>query len=298
MNQKQHRKRLEYIRIGCGFAFVCMALLLIRKTEGDMQMLKAEYAEHLLIEENGNEKQLPAEKIQTNVRIQPNPTVLPVNQHQEPTMESPTYSRWERLGNAIVMDSFPDDPRQKVRKAAEINDDIIGILEAGDAATGFIVQGTDNTFYLTHDYTGQQNDAGALFLDARCTLEPRNRSMIIHGHNMRNGTAFGKLKNYRDEMYARKHPYVTITWRDTVETYEVYAVVDINADPGAEEYFKITRWDFETEEGFLMFAQYFADHSLFKFDVNVSEVERLLLLSTCSYTYEDGRQIVACRYIG
>ncbi len=287
MIRLSYRQLRKDICIGFGVVFVCTALLFARRIYSDRQM-----------QETSREEQLVIEEIRTDERIRLDPTVLPVSLAQEEPADEQAYDRWERLEVSLKTEALPDDPRREVRKAKEINSDIVGILEAGDAVSGFVVQGTDNTFYLTHDYTGQESNAGTLFLDARCLLDPRSRNLIIHGHNMRNGTAFGNLKKYRDEAYVREHPYITLTWENTRETYEIYAVADVNVDPEAEEYFKITEWDFETEEEFLAFAEYFAAHSMFELPSKIAEGDRLLLLSTCSYTYDDGRQIVACRYAG
>lgn len=246
-------------------------------------------------EKSNTEQRLTEEWTEEKIRL--DPTALPVNSTLETPALKLTSDKWERLEESLVMEELPEDPRQRVRKAAETNSDIVGILTVGDAAKGFVVQGTDNDYYLTHNYAGEESDAGALFLDARCTLEPRSRNLIIHGHNMKNGTAFGNLKKYRDENYVKEHPYITLTWENTIETYVIYAVADINADPGSDGYVKITEWDFDSDEEFLSFAEFFSAQSLFDLPEKVSQKDQLLLLSTCSYTYENGRQIIACRRV-
>ena len=264
--------------------FICTAVLLAGKIYGEQMQQPAAQKEIT---------QSPEIEMSEKARL--DPTKLPFNTENARTDEQPFAEKWGRLEEALRLNDIPEDPRREVRKAKEANQDIVGILEAGDAVSDFIVQGTDNTFYLTHDPAGAESASGALFLDSRCLLDPRSRNLIIYGHNMRNGTAFGNLKKYRDETYVREHPYITITWEDTRETYEIYAVTDVNVDPGSEDYFKITEWDFASEEGFLAFAQYFASRSFFELPAKIAEGDRMLLLSTCSYTYENGRQIIACR---
>ncbi|MBQ5431045.1 MAG: class B sortase [Lachnospiraceae bacterium] len=66
----------------------------------------------------------------------------------------------------------------------------------------------DNERYLDHAYNGQKDKAGSLFLDQNDHPDMTDRHMIIYGHNMKDGSMFGRLKEYlRDRDFVSAHPY-------------------------------------------------------------------------------------------
>lgn len=64
-------------------------------------------------------------------------------------------------------------------------------------------------FYLTHNYDGQEDINGSIFLDSRNDYEQQDDNLIIYGHNMKSGMMFGGLKNFLDENYSLEHKMVT-----------------------------------------------------------------------------------------
>lgn len=183
----------------------------------------------------------------------------------------------------------------EMAQALEINTDIMGILEVGADTCLYVTKGEDNDFYLNHNYMREEDEAGAAFLDARCQIEPRDTHWIIHGHDMMNGTIFGQLKDFRDLEYLKNNPLVYLTLTYKKEIYVPYAILDVNVDQSADNYFKITEWNFETNEEFEAYTGYFKANSYFNIPVDVVPEDELLTLSTCSYVYSDSRLLIACR---
>lgn len=72
-----------------------------------------------------------------------------------------------------------------------------------------IVQGEDNKFYLKHDMNGDDSHAGAIFLDCECSADMTDIKTIIYGHNMKDGSMFHDLHNFRkDASFGKSHPYM------------------------------------------------------------------------------------------
>ncbi len=182
-----------------------------------------------------------------------------------------------------------------VTDAREINPDVLAILEYGDNITQYVLQTDDNDYYLEHDYRKNYSESGAAFLDARCYVEPRSRQWMIHGHNMRSGAVFGELNSFLKLDYLRKYPLIYLTLESDDEVYVPYAVLDVNVDTSASNYFKITEFDFETDEEFTAFTNYYIENSYYDIPVDVTPEDELLTLSTCSYVYSDSRLLIACR---
>lgn len=87
------------------------------------------------------------------------------------------------------------------------NADIAGWLYSPGTAIDYpVVQGADNDFYLRHTYNGEYNQAGTLFLDCRSSPGFADATNFIYGHNMKNGSMFHSLLEYRSQEYYETHP--------------------------------------------------------------------------------------------
>lgn len=113
-------------------------------------------------------------------------------------------------------------------KLLEINPDGIGYIrmrgEGSDIIDYPIVQGSDNSYYLTHLFDGSSNPAGAIFMDCDAYQGFDSRYSIIYGHNMKSGSRmFSCLKNYKDPDYFATHSEVDIYAGEKHYVYKVFA---------------------------------------------------------------------------
>lgn len=81
-----------------------------------------------------------------------------------------------------------------------VNEDIIAWLKVGAIDISYpVTQGKDNDYYLHNTFENQPNIAGCIFMDHGCKKDFSDPNTIIYGHNMRNLSMFGKLKQFRDQ---------------------------------------------------------------------------------------------------
>ena len=106
----------------------------------------------------------------------------------------------------------------------EVNADVVGWIEIPGVLSYPLLQGGDNAYYLTHAWNGEENAAGAVFLDCRADACLGDFNTLIYGHRMRNGTMFGSLKHYKD---AEKQDFI----RCGLER----SVIDTGVTPTAED---------------------------------------------------------------
>ena len=190
------------------------------------------------------------------------------------------------------------------------NDDLVGWLKAGEGIDLPVVQ-SDNTYYLDHGFTGEEDRNGTLFLNMNNQLFPPDDVLLIHGHNMKDGSMFGTLPKFEQYDYAKEHPLVTFqTIYDEEPVY--YAPVSVfNASmlPDHSRYFDITQIVFPDDEAgevtdsstfrqssaFKAYLEELRAVSLWESPVDVNVDDKLLMLITCSYDLEDGRLMVVCR---
>lgn len=56
-----------------------------------------------------------------------------------------------------------------------------------------------------------QNATVAIFMDSRNTTAFASQHTVVYGHNIKNGTMFGRLHHYLDDDYLARHSVVTAT---------------------------------------------------------------------------------------
>lgn len=162
----------------------------------------------------------------------------------------------------------------------KINPDIVGwiYVEALENISYPIVKGEDNEKYLHTTYEGTYNFAGTIFIDESNSRDFQDCNTLVYGHNMKNGSMFGKLKKFVSEPETyEKSRYFWILTPDTKYRYEIIAAYTtaLNSDtytlfynPGAEV---------------LDYLKYIQESSAIETNVrNLSVREKVVTLSTCT----------------
>ena len=87
------------------------------------------------------------------------------------------------------------------------NPDIVAWLYCEGTIINYpVVQTTDNDKYLKTGFSGQTTDNGCLFVDYNSRIGVTASNLIIYGHNMKDESMFGTLKNYVNKSYFDEHP--------------------------------------------------------------------------------------------
>lgn len=176
-----------------------------------------------------------------------------------------------------------------------LNPDTIGFLRIEDVLSLPVVQrANDNTFYLDHSFSLEESIGGTLFLDGSNLLVPEDDSLIIYGHNMRNGTMFRPLTSYEQLSFLKEHPLVHFDSIYENRSYAPFSVFTVTTDVGSERYLNLRQFQFDEES----WADYISDMralSIHDIPVDVLYGDHVLLLVTCEYTHNNGRFVVALR---
>ena len=87
-------------------------------------------------------------------------------------------------------------PEVDFEELQKMNSDVIGWIEveAIPEISYPIVRGEDNDYYLHRTFKKANNSAGSIFVDYRNGQYFGDCNTIVYGHNMKNGSMFGKLK--------------------------------------------------------------------------------------------------------
>lgn len=178
-------------------------------------------------------------------------------------------------------------------KLGAMNDDLIGWLYIPDTKIQYpIVQGSDNDYYLTHTFDGTENACGCIFMDKDNKFDYSSDNTILHGHNMKNGTMFGSLREYEEKDYWQNHRYIWILQEHKALKYEIFSVGITEA---ASDVYTL---EFGSTENF---QNYIVNRTklgaIFETGVNVTPNDKILTLSTCTSDTEVGRRVVQAKLV-
>lgn len=194
----------------------------------------------------------------------------------------------------IIVDDTPEeiDPVTGVipdfNELKNTNADTIGHIRIPDTQLNTpVVQGTDNTYYLNHNFYGKST-LGVPFLDYRATVtqEQMSNNLTIYGHAAANGTYFAAVKNYTSLDYYKEHPLI---YFDTIYGKGIYKIfgaftarVTTAEHPEANaENFNYHDYINMDEEQFDTYLAEIAKRTYFNTDVDVVYGDQIITLSTC-----------------
>ena len=177
--------------------------------------------------------------------------------------------------------------RYDLSDAIAKNSDTVGWLNIGYCGISYpIVQGTDNDFYLHHDFNKTYNTHGWVFRDFRYN-EDTHENIVLYGHNLMAGGMFSSLSNILDS----KDPvYVQYQTRGSTYIYEVISVYT------TEPVLSYIQMNFKSTEELRKFKKDIVNSNQWKYapKVKLTDDDSILTLSTC---YGDDRLAVHCRLI-
>lgn len=195
----------------------------------------------------------------------------------------PTAARATQSDSPAAEEEFRFD----FEKLAARNPDAVGWLRLPGTPLSYpIVQGKDNTYYLTHTFLRSENKVGAVFLDSRIQDGLSSLNGILYGHNMRDGSMFAAVWKYRDRSYFKEHPALELYTKDGKAECAVFSAHEEAPDGGAY------RWSFPGKKEYGAYLARMKKESLYDTGVAVDPADRTLTLSTCVGDDRDVRFVV------
>ena len=173
------------------------------------------------------------------------------------------------------------------------NHDLVAWIQIPDVLDLPVVY-RDNSYYLTRDFNKQKNASGTIFLDKDHPFKEKTQNLLLHGHNMKDGTMFGRLAQYLyDDTYLRNHPFIYFDTLWNKEQYVIVAVLNVSLKPGDARFFNYFTHDtFATDTEFAMYIRQLQLRSRYAIPIDVKPSDALLTLSTC---LEDDRLVIVAR---
>lgn len=141
-----------------------------------------------------------------------------------------------------------------------------------------IVKAKDNDYYLTRSFNKSYNSAGWVFMDYRNKADGTDRNIVVYGHNRKDKSMFGSLKNvFTEEWYNNEdNKFIAFITEDEYCIYEIFSAYRIEE----EDYYITT--NFKNDEEFEKFVNRLKKRSFRDFGTEVGKEDQILTLSTCS----------------
>ncbi|MBU5464869.1 class B sortase [Anaerotignum sp. MSJ-24] len=178
----------------------------------------------------------------------------------------------------------------------QINPETVGWIKVGNLADEPVVY-RDNEFYLNHDFYQKKSSSGTVFVDVENTDLENDKYVIVYGHDLRDGSKFGSLKEYLNIEQLKNN--IVIEWSSLysseAEKYVVFSVFDSSMLEENKNYFDLRRFDEIDLDGTKKIIEEIRERSLYDIPVDVTAEDQIMVLVTCSYKHEDGRLLIFCR---
>ena len=170
-------------------------------------------------------------------------------------------------------------------KLSATNSDAIGWIYCADTPINYpVVQAADNSKYLHAGLDGKYLRSGTIFADYRNEEITTDRQLVLYGHSMKNKTMFGSLLEYKQQAYYDAHPVWYYLTPDAEYRIELFAgcvskVADIIYRPNPDD------------AEYTAYIEKMRSQSTFDSDVEVSLEDTIVVLSTCSYEFDNARYV-------
>lgn len=187
------------------------------------------------------------------------------------------YSPAEYFENSYSYKEIYNNFFPMLEKMKSINSDVIAWLYIPATNINYpVLQGQDNSYYLTHSVSNKYSAAGSVFVDKRGINESNT---IIYGHNMgrASNVMFHDITNFSDTAYFKNVKVGYIIDESGITELSIFAYS--LTSPQTEFYNDVVSFEFIKENS-----------------INYREVQegKLFTLSTCAYDYNNARGVLNC----
>lgn len=173
------------------------------------------------------------------------------------------------------------------------NPDTVGFIHIRNTNVNYpIVQTVDNNYYLKHDFTKKENNAGWIFMDYRNHIDNLGDNTIIYGHARYDGTMFGSLRNtLASSWQAERDNYVIFlsTLKEDM-VFQIFSIYTIKS----EGYYIMPNFSSSTKKEKWLTTMKERNIAPITTDVNTND--KILTLSTCQNDW-GGRIVIHAKLI-
>lgn len=168
-----------------------------------------------------------------------------------------------------------------------INEDIVGWIYCEGTSINYpILQTDDNDYYIHRSYDRSYLFTGSIFVEELNQPIFMDSNTIIYGHNMRDGSMFAVLQDWREQEFYDTHRYI---WIFTPEQDYAMLVFSAYTTSATSDTYQVFSGPGEDMNQYLAYAQ---NSSEFSSDVELDPEGKYVVLSTCAYVFDNARYVL------
>lgn len=180
------------------------------------------------------------------------------------------------------------------------NNDMVGWIKIEDTKINYpVMQSKDNpNFYLKRGFDKAYTDYGCPYIQENCDVDIPSDNLIIYGHNMKDGSMFSGLMKYTDKSFWESHKTIsfdTLTEKCDYEIIAAFKTVVYTDSPESFKYYQFINAD--TGDEFNAYTTKCKELALYDTGVTAEYGDKLITLSTCEYSRNNGRMVVVAKKI-
>ena len=176
----------------------------------------------------------------------------------------------------------------------EMNPQTVGWLKMVGTKIDYPVLQTPDepNYYLYRDFDGKDSKRGAIYAREECDINKPSDNITLYGHNMADGSMFASLNAYTSKKAWENNSLICFDTLYEYHTYKIFAVFKTSANLG--EGFSYHQFeDASNEEEFNEFVSTCKQLAFYDTGITPKYGDKLICLSTCEYTLDNGRLVVA-----
>lgn len=181
----------------------------------------------------------------------------------------------------------------------EQNPDLVGWIKVEDTKINYPVlqSSPDNKdYYIDHDFYHRPRGAGAIYVRETCDVFAPSDNVTIYGHHMKDMSMFAGLDYYVEKSFWETHQTFTFDTLFEHHTYQVMAIFRTSANIG--EGFSYHQFENAAdEEEFNVFIDTVKALALYDTGVDAQYGDKMVCLSTCEYSLDNGRLVLVAKRI-
>ena len=186
---------------------------------------------------------------------------------------------------------------EKYKAVYEQNSDFVGWISIEGTNIDYPVMQTidEPNYYLKRSFEKQYSDYGVPYVQENCDLGLSD-NCVIYGHHMNNGSMFADLCKYESEDFYKAHQTIRFDTLSGFGEYEIVAIFKTVAY--SEQGFKYYHFvDAESAADFDAYITECKALALYDTGITAEYGDRLITLSTCEYSRQNGRMVVVAKKI-
>lgn len=180
------------------------------------------------------------------------------------------------------------------------NNDMVGWIKVEDTKINYpVMQSKDNpNFYLRHGFDKGYTVYGCPYVQENCDVDAPSDNLVIYGHHMNDKSMFAGLMKYADKSFWKKHNTIqfdTLTEKGKYEVVATFKTEVYTDSPNSFRYYDFV--NAETADDFNAYIAKCKELAIYDTGVNVEYGDKLITLSTCEYSRNNGRMVVVAKKV-